>query len=339
MEDFGMNNIDFWSINAQHMTDFIALKRSLGFKYNAEERILSQFDRFIIDQGETSIGISKNLADKWSVRTNNESGLTRYAKVVCISQFSSYLRSIGIKSYIPQIPKYPGSNFIPHIFTYEEMNALFEASDRLKLRSRHMESLIIVMPCLLRMLYATGIRLGEALSLKNKDVNLTDKYLVLREVKNGMERLVPFNDTLADVCQDYLENRNRLPVANIDKNDHPFFVSLNGKNCSHKGIYGWFRKTLNQAGIPFIGNGQGPRIHDIRHSFASHSFVKLADDGMDLYCSWPYLSIYLGHKSLQSTEKYVRLTAQMYPELLKDADRLYVDVFPDNNLCNQNVKS
>ena len=333
-----MNNIDFWSINAQFITDYIALKRSLGFKYNREERILSQFDRFIIDQGETSIGISKNLADKWSVRTNNESELTRYGKIVCISQFSSYLRSIGIKSYIPQLPKHLDSNFIPHIFTYEEMNSLFKASDRLKLRHRDMGSSIFVMPCLIRMLYSTGIRIGEALSLKNKDVNLTDKYLVLREVKNGVERLVPFNDTLADVCQDYLEHRNRLTVANIDKNDHPFFVSLNGINCARTTIYWWFRKTLNLAGIPFIGNRQGPRIHDVRHSFVCHSFVKLSDDGMDLYCSWPYLSIYLGHKSLESTEQYVRLTAQMYPELLKDADRLYVDVFPDNNLNNQNVK-
>ncbi|MDP3643146.1 MAG: tyrosine-type recombinase/integrase [Bacteroidota bacterium] len=205
-----MNNINFWSIYAQHITDFISLKRSLGFKYNEEERILSMFDRFIIDQGETSLGLSKELADKWSVRTNNESELTRYAKVLCISQFSSYLRNIGIKSYIPQLPKYPDSNFIPHIFTYEEMNALFKACDSLKLRLRDMGSSIFVMPCLLRMLYATGIRIGEALSLKNKDVNLTGKYLVLSEVKNGKERLVPFNDTLADVCQDYLEHRNRL---------------------------------------------------------------------------------------------------------------------------------
>ncbi|MDP3643149.1 MAG: tyrosine-type recombinase/integrase [Bacteroidota bacterium] len=128
-----------------------------------------------------------------------------------------------------------------------------------------------------------------------------------------------------------------LTVANIDKNDHPFFVTLNGKNCTHSAIYRWFRKILNQAGIPFTGNRQGPRIHDIRHSFACHSFVKLSDEGMDLYCSWPYLSIYLGHRSLESTEQYVRLTAQMYPELLKDADSLYVDVFPDNNPYNQNV--
>jgi integrase/recombinase XerD len=334
-----MNNKDFWSIYASNITDFVALKRSLGFKYKEGERILSLFDRFIIEQGETRIGLSKDLADKWSVRTNNESQLTRYGKVVCISQFSGYLRSLGVKSYIPQLPKYSDSSFIPHIFSYDEMNALFKASDSLRLRLRDMGSSMFVMPCLLRMLYATGIRVGEALSLKNKDIKLTDKHLVLREAKNGKERLVPFTDTFANVCQDYLEHRNKLPIIDIDKDENPFFVTLNGGCCRHSAIYRWFRKILNLSEILFTGNRHGPRVHDVRHSFACHSFVKLSDEGMDLYCSWPYLSTYLGHQSLESTERYVRLTAQMYPELLKNADRLYVDVLPDINNDNLNEKS
>lgn len=333
-----MDNKSFWSIYAPYFTDFIDLKRSLGFKYKEEERILSLFDKFIIEQGETKIGLSKELADKWSKRSNNESELTRYGKVVCISQFSGYLRNRGIKSYIPQLPKYPNSTFIPHIFSYDEMDALFKACDNLKLRNRNMESSMFVMPCLLRMLYSTGIRIGEALSLKNKDINLTDKYLILRKTKNGKERLMPFTDTLANVCQDYLEHRNKLPIIGIDGKDSPFFVKLNGGCCRHSAIYNWFRKILNLSGISFSGNRHGPRVHDIRHSFACHSFVKLSDEGMDLYCSWPYLSTYLGHQSLESTEHYVRLTAQMYPELLKDTDRLYVNVLPDINNDNSKEK-
>jgi hypothetical protein len=50
---------------------------------------------------------------------------------------------------------------------------------------------------------------------------------------------------------------------------------------------------------------------------------------MDLYCSWPYLSTYLGHQSLRATEQYVRLTEQLYPELLKGTERLYVDILPN----------
>jgi len=185
------------------------------------------------------------------------------------------------------------------------------------------------MPCLLRLLYGTGIRISEALSLKNKDVNMSWRCLALKDTKNGKDRLVPMSDSLTVVCKDYLEHRDKLPISGLKRENGQFFVSLNGGVCKHGAVHRWFRKVLVLAGIPFTGNRKGPRIHDIRHSFACHSFLKLSDEGVDLYCSWPYLSTYLGHKSLESTEQYIRLTSQMYPELLKDTDGLYVDVLPD----------
>jgi integrase/recombinase XerD len=337
-----MSSKTFWSIDAPYITEFIAFKRSLGYKYEAQEgillrlRILLNFDKFLLKQPKNFIGLSKEITDNWAEKRDGECELSRYGRVICISQFSSYLRNRGIKSYIPQLPKYPESTFIPHIYSYDEMATLFKACDSLRLRKRDMSSSLFVMPCLLRMLYATGIRVGEALSLQNCDVDLNDKCLILRGTKNRKDRLVPFTDTLTDVCKDYLKYKNKLPIINIDGDDHPFFVTLNGSRCKRDSVYKWFRKTLNRAGIPFTGNRRGPRVHDVRHSFSCHSFVKLADEGMDLYCSWPYLSAYLGHQSLEATEQYVRLTAQLYPELLKDADRLYVNILPNiNNNQNQ----
>jgi len=326
-----MSNKTFWSIEASNITEFIAFKRSLGYKYETQESILLNFDKFLLEQNKNCIGLSKEIADKWAEKRNGECELSRYGRLICISQFSSYLRNRGIKSYIPQLPKYPESTFIPHIYSYDEMAAMFKACDGLRLKKRDMSSSLFVMPCLLRMLYATGIRVGEALFLKNKDININDKCLTLRETKNGKERLVPFTDTLADVCKDYLQHRNKLPILNIDNGDYPFFVTLNGSCCRRDTVYTWFRKILDRAAIPFTGNRHGPRVHDVRHSFACHSFVKLSDNEMDLYCSWPYLSTYLGHQSLEATEQYVRLTAQLYPELLKDADRLYADILPNIN--------
>src|SRR5680860_1704897 len=65
------------------------------------------------------------------------------------------------------------------------------------------------------------------------------------------------------------------------------------------------------------------RLDFLSHTFACHSFVQLAEEGVDLYCSWPYLAAYLGHRSLESTERYVRLTANLYPDLLKDGHTMY----------------
>jgi integrase/recombinase XerD len=324
-----MSSKSFWSIYAPYINDFISLKRSLGYKYKEEERLLYRFDRFILDQDHTSVVLTKELCDKWAGEYHNEAVHTTYSKVKVVKQLAEYLLDQGIKTYVPQLPKYSGCTFIPYIYSYEEINAIFSACDSLRMRHRSVDSCILIMPCLLRLLYGTGIRISEALSLQNKDVNISGKYLTLKDTKNGKDRLVPMTDSLTAVCKDYLAHRDNLPVKELNRGNSPFLVSLNGGVCNHSAVHRWFRKVLEMAGIPFTGARKGPRIHDIRHTFACHSFLKLSDVGVDLYCSWPYLSTYLGHQSLESTEQYIRLTSQMYPELLRDTDGLYVDILPD----------
>ncbi len=319
----------FWSVFAPHINDFISLKRSLGYKYEEEERTLHTFDQFILDQGYTSPGLTKEISDQWADRRHNEAELTIYGKVIVVKKLAEYLRDQGIKTYVPQLPKYPGCTFIPYIYSYEEMSAIFRACDSLKMRCRSVYSCLLIMPCLLRLLYGTGIRISEALALKNKDVNISGRCLTLIDTKNGQDRLVPMSDSLTAVCNDYLEHRDKLPVNELNRKNGPFLVSLNGGVCKHAAVHRWFRMVLEIAGIPFTGNRKGPRIHDVRHTFACHSFLKLSDEGVDLYCSWPYLSTYLGHRSLESTEQYIRMTSQMYPELLRETDGLYVDILPD----------
>lgn len=324
-----MNSPEFWSIFAPHIRGFISLKRSLGYKYNEEERCLRNFDRFVMDQGYSGIGLTKEIADKWAEKRNNATMLTMYGKIKIVKQFSEYLRNQGISTYIPRLPKYPQDTFIPFIYSHQEINEIFSACDRLRIKQRNLDSCLLIIPCLIRLLYGTGIRINEALSLQNKDVDTDARCLTIRDSKNGTDRLVPISNSLTSVCLDYIKQRNKIPIAGLDHGRAPFFVSLNGRFCKSKAVYNWFRKLLVHANIPFTGNRKGPRLHDIRHSFACHSFIKLSDEGLDLYCSWPYLSTYLGHQSLEATEKYIRLTSQMYPELLKDTDGLCVDILPD----------
>jgi len=202
-----MNSKSFWSVFAPHISDFIGLKRSLGYKYQEEERILYTFDRFILDQGHTSPGLTKEISDKWADGRYNEAELTIYSKIKVVKQLAEYLRDQGIKTYVPQLPKYPGNTFIPYIYSHEEINAMFRACDSLRMKCRNVYSCLLIMPCLLRLLYGTGIRISEALSLKNKDVNINGRYLTLKDTKNGKDRLVPMSNSLTAVCKDYLEQR------------------------------------------------------------------------------------------------------------------------------------
>jgi integrase len=324
-----MNNRSLRSVYAPYINDFVSLKRSLGYKYDEEKRLLYMFDRFILEQDHTNLCLTKEISDQWADGRHSEAEITIYSKVKIVKQLMEFLSDQGINTYVPQLPKYPGCTFIPYIYSHEEMNAIFNACDSLRMKCRNVYSCLLIMPCLLRLLYGTGIRISEALSLQNKDVNLSEKYLTLIDTKNGKDRMIPISDSLTAVCNDYLENRDKLPVNGLKRQNSSFFVSLNGGVCRHHAVHHWFRKILEMAGIPFTGDRKGPRIHDIRHTFACHSFLKLSYEGLDLYCSWPYLSTYLGHQSLESTEQYIKLTSQMYPELLRDTGGLYVDILPD----------
>ena len=80
--------------------------------------------------------------------------------------------------------------FIPYIFSDDELDALYNACDSLVLYDKHAKSGIMVMPALILILAATGIRIGKATNLLEKDVNLEHNYLTPRNCKNGKDRMV-----------------------------------------------------------------------------------------------------------------------------------------------------
>ena len=321
-----MNNRAFWGLHAPHIRQLIDFKRSLGFKYVTEEIIYSIFDRFTIELGETKVGITKELSDKWCERKNNESESYWIHRSACLVRFSSYLCKIGIRSYIPQLPKHR-STFVPFVFSKNEMGSVFAAADALRAQRKMMNSIIFVMPALIRLLYGTGLRIGEALALRNQDVNLTDNFLVVRDSKNGKQRMIPISESLSAVCRDYVHHRNALPL--LKSEEDCFFISLNGSACSVDSVYRRFQDILKMVGIPYIGNHHGPRLHDLRHTFAVTSLAQMVESNIDLYSTLPILSTYLGHQSLSATDSYVRLTAEMYPGLLKNIDMVCLNVFPE----------
>jgi integrase len=313
------------SIYGSYIKQYIEMKRSLGFKYSTGAFILHQLDLFAEQTEETSICINKEFATSWGKKRLHESDIYRYGRIRILAQFSSYLNDIGIQSYIPKLPHYPKSTFIPYIFSRNEIDAIFKASDSLTLETVNPASVIFSIPVLLRLLYATGIRIGEALNLKDEEVNLNENYLLVKDSKNGKERIIPISKSLVSVCEEYLKYRSHLPLGKI-KSGY-FFVSLNGNKCGQS-VRSWFKRCLEKADVPDIKGNQIPRIHDLRHTFAVTALANMAESGIDLYASLPVLSNYLGHQSLEATNHYVRLTANMYPDLIKKVDMVCLDVFP-----------
>ena len=320
------NRIPNHGIYAGLISEYVRHKRSLGYKMEEVEERLRRFDQLTIDRGETEIGISRELADEWCRPLPMESGNNRYGRISILRGFSSYLQVIGYESYVPRLPKV-SRDFIPHIFTRQEMAAIFRECDKLTLTRHYMNSVRCTMPCIIRMLYGTGIRIGEAMKLTHADVDFTQGVLILRECKNGQDRLVPMSLSLREVCKDWVAYKERLGLS-VDTGS-PFFTSANGQRFSECSIYEVFRTVLHRAGIGHGGRGKGPRLHDLRHTFCVNALVKLSEAGTDLYCSMPILMTYMGHQSLEATDRYVRLTKEMYPHLLLKMDDAYKYVFPE----------
>ena len=323
-------------IYAVPIKQYIAYKRNLGFKMEDIEKRLARFDHLTIVRKETVIGISRELFDEWSKPLPQESGTNRYHRISLLRQFSRYLQLMGYNSYIPKLTKY-STTFVPYIFTKTEMVAIFAASDKLFLKRRYMYSQVCTIPTLLRMLYGTGLRIGEALNLKHRDVNLNKGYLLVRTSKNGQERMVPISLSLAECCKDYGLYKQKQRLA-TDAEAY-FFTALNGSRCKATTIYEIFRTVLYKAGISHQGRGKGPRMHDLRHTFCVNTLVKLSEAGTDLYYSLPVLSTYVGHKSVEATNNYVRLTAELYPTLLEKVNTAYCYVFPEIGLSEPSTTS
>lgn len=314
-------NRTYHSIYAPYIEEMILLKRSLGFKYTSVETAFSDFDRFIISKNNAIVGITKALSEEWCQKKENESISTHYHRCVLLNSFASFLSQRGYPSYIIKLP-IARSHFVPHIFSHTEIEKLFWACDHYQSGNNDLRSSIFIMPTLIRTLYATGMRINEALTLNNQDVNLKENYCILRNTKNGEDRLIPFDDTLSAVLKEYIEYRSKLPV-NTSSNDS-FFITLKGSKCNRDSVYRRFRKILHFAGIP----KENIRLHDLRHTFAVHSLAGMVEAGIDLYCALPVLSTYLGHKSYQATNGYVRLTEDMYPNLMDKVDAICFNVFP-----------
>ncbi|KAA6329706.1 Tyrosine recombinase XerD [termite gut metagenome] len=321
-----MSNYLFNGIYAEHIKQLIALKRNLGYKYITEESILYNFDLFTIMHNVTTPTITQEVADAWMAKRKHEAASTQKGKITPFMQLAFYMCDIGLSNYIPRVPRIKIDYFVPYIYTPDEIQSIFTSCDKLLLKSLKKDSIIIFLPALFRLLYGSGLRVTEAITLLDKDVNLDDNYLIVRDTKNKTDRMMPISKSLSNVLKKYRIYREKLPVK-IDK--EYFFLSLAGKKCAnHNLIYTWFRVILNKAGIAHEGNHHGPRIHDIRHTFSVHALMQMDKNGSDLYCSLSVLSNYLGHSSIASTNSYVRLCNEMYPELIKTVELENLNIFP-----------
>ena len=285
------------SILKTYICGLIEEKHLHGFQSESLKYNLADIDRYMQDNKPDGICINETYFNKWLAYADNPnlSRKTVYAKVSCFRQLMIYMNNLGIECYIPRLPRENEHRYVPHIYSEKEILDIFDACDSLRPRTFRGRTCYYALPALFRLLYSTGIRIGEALAIKNQDVDFKKKHIFINKTKNCHQRFAPINNTLASVLKDYIRFRNHITCKPVGNPSSPLFVNSKGE-------------PLSQVGVP--------RIHDIRHTACVHALKKLVAQGYDLYCCMPLLANFMGHINPMSTETYLRLTQEVYPEVI-----------------------
>ena len=308
----------FISVHAQLLQNYIKYKRQLGYKFEYDYS-MAQFDHFLAENNYQKISLDQEICSKWEKKRPNETDATRYQRVGLIHNYAIYLQKLGYDTCIPEHLYRFKTTFTPYIFTQNELERFFKSYDILYVNSDSP-----IYPTFFRLLYGCGLRSEEALNLKIEDIDFKEKIIYIRKSKNNTERVLPVSESVMNALLLYYSKYR----SNSSGSDF-LFVTKYLNRPAPSTVYHHFRLILESAKIPHGGKGKGPRIHDFRHTFSVHSLAKMVAQEIDLYCFLPILSKYLGHKSIAATEGYIRLTAEVYPNMMERINTVCADIYPE----------
>jgi integrase/recombinase XerD len=306
------------------ITALVAEKRATGYKYDAEERVLARFAAFSASQFPGLQVPDRASVEAWiaAARQRGVKPATLQGLAAPVRELARWLGRRGMPAYVLPGGALPRpARYVPHIYTDQERAALFAQTDRCHYDSqvpfRH-----LVMPVLFRTIYGCGLRASEARLLRFGDVDLDAGVLTIRDGKGGKDRQVPVSAPLRDKLAAY-----HARVGGRTGRDW-FFPGRAGQPLTLMNVNRNFRRFLWQARIPHGGRGRGPRVHDLRHTFAVNNLRSWFASGEDASALLPVLQAYMGHSSVADTDYYLRLTAESYPHITAAIQRAYGDVVP-----------
>jgi site-specific recombinase XerD len=308
----------FASPFAQRMQAFLELKRALGRHYRAAEGELLRFDRYVAGLPDPPQAMTRELVHEWLAAKPHVRPGTQRSRAGVLRQFCLYLVRLDPRTYVPGRALFPATLpvFRAHIYSEEELRALLRAvpavvSDRFALGRETIHTALLA-------LYATGLRAGELGRLRVGDVDLAARTLFVRETKFFKSRLVPFSESLAEKLAAYFAARG----APTDPKA-PFFVNRSRRPLSTQKISAIFHRLVLTAGIAARPGRRGPRLHDMRHTFAVHRVLAWYRAGADVTAKLPLLATYMGHASVLSTHVYLTATAELMREASRRFERAY----------------
>jgi integrase len=164
----------------------------------------------------------------------------------------------------------------------------------------------------------TGLRLSEATGLQRSDVDLKEGVLTVRQTKFGKSRLLPLHPTTCAALHRYAERRDRHLGSRCSPN---FFVTERGCPLVKQYVHPVFLRLSREIGLRRPGDSTGPRVHDLRHTFAVRTLVGWYRKGANVEEKLPALSTYLGHTCVRDTYWYLSACPDLMQEAARRLDR------------------
>jgi integrase len=286
--------------------DYLAERRRLGFKLRNMALALASFASYAEHVGHQGPLTTDVMAD-WSRqdKAQGHSLGTSARRLKVLRPFTRWLRQFEPRTEVPDASIFgpvPG-RVAPHIYREAEIVELLAAARGLNpqggLRPATFETLF-------GLIASAGLRVSEALSLLDTDVDLSDSTLMVRQTKFAKSRLLPLHPSTVEVLIRYRELRSRQVPATADT---PFFVGTRGRRLgqplSDRQVHRVFNELRGHLSWVNRGAHDNPRIHDLRHSFAVRRLMLWHEQGIDVDQAMLALSTYLGHAKISNTYWYL----------------------------------
>jgi integrase len=288
---------------------YLSMRQGLGCKYRDQAPRLRDFVSFM--EMRKAGTITTKLALAWATLPPR-SHVSSARRLIDVRGFARHIASIDPKTEVPPTGIFPQwKRPKPYVYSDVEINALLAAALALpptdglrRWTYHHLFGLIAV----------TGMRLSEVIDLQRGDVDLEQGVLTVRKTKFGKSRLLPLHPTTRAALHSYAKRRDNHLGSRCGPH---FFVAERGARLLKQYVHRVFWRLSREIGLRRPGDSSGPRVHDLRHSFAIRTLLDGYREGRDVEKSLPALSTYLGHTSVQDTYWYLSAC----PDLMQEAVR------------------
>ena len=308
----------FHSSLAHEFARFAKQMQTTGGTHTSLMATIGRLDAFLAKAYPNVTTLSYDVLSEWfasfdHLRTTSQSRYRTATFQVC-----KFLRGSNALTAIREDfqPFQVSRDFQPYIFSNQDIVRLLQAARACSarpsnpLRPETIELVVIL-------LYTAGLRVGEVVRLNIADYDSSQGTLVIRETKFAKSRLVPVSPSAKAATDKYLSRRRQLHLECAPENSLLWYP---GRIRLHLGtLEQTLCHLLRQCGFKPLHGRLGARNHDLRHAFAHHRVLQWYREGADIQRLLPYLSTYMGHRGLESTQLYLKVI----PEVLNEASALF----------------